>query len=230
MFARTVDIIVVFLVVVFLSFCLPSYSYAEQPSDKYENIEMKLIKPIFANAQEVIQALDVFHNLDFNFSYDDVTNAILIIGPHEQISLVEHMINEIDVYPKQLLLEIKLIHASKKGKLISEEIKDLISKLKPLFAFSSYVLLDSVTLRTENGANAELLTGSSKYRFLCNPRFIEEGKGIIRLEQLRLHISKDPILATSLNIKNGETVVVGSSNIIENETSLILVVTARTVD
>ncbi len=60
--------------------------------------------------------------------------------------------------------------------------------------------------------------------------FIDEGKGVIQLRDLIVNSAGGHVLNTSLNIKNGETVIVGSSVHDEDDIAIITVVSARTVD
>ena len=67
--------------------------------------------------------------------------------------------------------------------------------------------------------------------------FIDEGKGIIRLKDLciwqQYHGGEkggSRILNTSLNIKNGDTVVLGGGDTATRDAALIVVVTAKTLD
>ena len=67
--------------------------------------------------------------------------------------------------------------------------------------------------------------------------FIDEGKGIIRLKNLciwqQYHGGEkggSRILNTSLNIKNGDTVVLGGGDTATRDAALIVVVTAKTLD
>lgn len=60
--------------------------------------------------------------------------------------------------------------------------------------------------------------------------FIDEGKGVIQLRSLKVLSIGSHGLNTSLNIKNGETVIVGRSVHDEDDIAIITVVSARTVD
>lgn len=267
---------------------LLSYGYAEaaQP-DASKPVETAMIKLKYRSAadvkpllQSLLEGMWLKMEGERRFWIDERSNTIFIKAPREKIELAQQMVKQIDVLPRQMHIEIKLIRASRTGKTISPEIKGLISKLQSLFAFSSYELLDSISLIAESGAKTSLSTGG-KYRVTCTPRFIDEGKGIIRLEDLKLiklyqmsqsdtsataspffslkgndeegslsinipnlfavalldKLSKgedvdfgEPILTTSLNVKNGDTVIVGGSKIDGNETALITVVTAKTIE
>ena len=60
--------------------------------------------------------------------------------------------------------------------------------------------------------------------------FIDEGKGVIQLRDLKVLSPGSHVLNTSLNIKNGETVIVGRPVHDEDDIAIITVVSARTVD
>ena len=253
----------------------------EMSSEEFDLTGIETIKPKYRSAKEALDMVNrIFTQLRLPkciMFHDKRLNTIFIKGSKEQIEFVKSMVSEFYVLPQQLQINVKLIRASKKGKGISPEIKGLVSKLESLFAYPNYELLEAFSFITESEAETSQDSGGN-YRISCTPRYIDEGKGIIRLEDFRLYdVSKDSvktggrgpkvsarapvitrddlslysetkflenqllfltnrdfrksILTTSLNIKNGDTVIIGSSRINGGDGSqaLITAVTAKTI-
>lgn len=123
----------------------------------------------------------------------------------------------------------------------------LRNQLKQAFKFKHYHLLGSGRSTSNAGSRSRpsvhvssrlkladasgdeaLNFASTRAGFLMD--FIDEGKGVIQLRDLNVLSLGSHSLNTSLNIKNGETVIVGSSVHEEDDIAIITVVTARTVD
>ena len=123
--------------------------------------------------------------------------------------------------------------------------RKLISELKKVFRFENYHLLGRSRLVLNSGAMGEAVLGIRRphieltyngrnftlttNRVTFTPVFIDEGKGVIQLQRFAISSMENRLLIASLNIKNGDTVVVGSSDIDGEDIVLVSIVKAKAV-
>ena len=168
------------------------------------------------------------------------------------------LLAKFDVRPRRIEIHLRQILASNVAfyepvdgvnRMFDRPIPDetLRNQLKQAFKFRHYNLLgsgrstsnagsktmpslkSSTTPKLVDASGDELLNVA---RTWANFRleFIDEGKGVIQLRDFIVDSAGGHVLNTSLNIKNDETVIVGSSFHDGDDIAIITVVTARTVD
>ena len=117
--------------------------------------------------------------------------------------------------------------------------------MKKIFPYKSFLLLDSILLRTQPGNRASTngivvlpnysRGGERPYSFGVNPTSVtDDANGrLIRLDnlELSLHLPDDRVAAihTEITVREGQRVVVGKSNMGPDQ-ALILVVTAKVAE
>ena len=167
------------------------------------------------------------------------------------------LLQKLDVPPRQIQVDFKQVLASnltyyKQSSIGQRKFvqpvpdQKLLDQLKQVFKFEHYHLIGESNLIVNAGAKGELQLGTDQALCLTSDspvsiyvrennvafdvNHIDEGKGIIQLRTLKVWTVESGVLTTSLNIKNGDTVIVGSSAIDGTDTALIFIVKARTVD
>jgi hypothetical protein len=149
---------------------------------------------------------------------------------------IEMAIAAFDVPPLSAEISIKLIRATK-GQAhppISDEIKSM-AKIGDVLKFNEYSLLDTGTIQCQEG-EASQLTLADSYQISFLPDVIQGGDGVIRLKsfQLRKHKKETrghgawiPVLSLTLNLRNGETLVLGASRFEESDQALLIVLSGK---
>ncbi len=166
--------------------------------------------------------------------------AVTVTDNPENLKSIRELVEAYDVPFRKIEVTIKLIEASKsrKNPEMSREIRHIGSRLKNVLRFTSYNLLDTAVLQgIEGGSSDTLLAGS--YRIKYDLDFINDGTGIIKLENFNLSKQLQPtdtnrncssLISTSMNIINGEEIICGASKMEEeDERSLILVISVKTL-
>src|SRR5262249_8730684 len=112
---------------------------------------------------------------------------------------------------------------------VSDEIKSM-AKIGQVLNFNQYDLLDSGLVQSEEGHDS-VIALAGDYQLSFNPDVIQEGKGIIRLKNLQLKKRKKengkdvftPLISVTVNLRNGETLVLGASRFEESAHALLIV-------
>ncbi len=160
----------------------------------------------------------------------------------DRIKAVRELIRQYDIPPRRIEVIVKLIEASKsknKASEISNEIRDIGSRLSNVLRFTDYKLLDTAVVEGVEGKSSSVnLAGSYTVRYDLD--FINDGTGVIKMENFNLsklagsekNSSRcNSLITTSMNILNGEEIICGASKMeAEGDKSLILVISVRTVD
>ncbi len=161
-------------------------------------------------------------------------NAITVMASPDNMEEIESIILEQDSPPKQVWVEVLLIEASNKETAkggTSEEIKPVVDKLKGLFKYKTYTVIgraegmgmenSSLQFGTPDGSDSATL-------FRVQSGIVLTGQ-VVQLQQLGIEVVK-PLhnqIKTSINIKNGETLILGASRNDAADNALITVVKAK---
>lgn len=219
---------------------LATPALAERPEQPELRTEVVTLKYIDANdAAQVLQTLAsrwgrIDHNRDLN--------VITIV---DQPALVEKMLEIIaglDKPATQLDFTIYLVIAGPKeagSKKPGPELDDVMGELEKIFAYESYTLHDRAAIRMLAGHEAALqVAGTDGYRLELGSRGEPGDDGRIGLE-IHLYrprtitrdgntvVLQDTVVATSIDVRDGETTVVGASRLDGDERALITILRTR---
>jgi hypothetical protein len=204
---------------------------------------MKLIRKDFViqhrDPVEIFKLVEPYVSRTLRPVFSEKLRTISVQGTPEQIALINEMIQNYDTPLKQIWLEVFLIQASGDGKSPHEypkEIKDIVNKMQTLFKFEKYEIVgraDAMGLEGTQLTFGTLQRVEKEFEYSFNAEAkLGYSNGIIRLENLRV-IVMEPIrssLSTSVNIQNGETLILGASRGDAQKGSLITVVTAKVME
>jgi hypothetical protein len=183
---------------------------------------------------------------------DDRMHVLAVRGPADAVALVEDAVKKLDVPAIDFELTVYLISTSAQAAdQLPEALASTAKQLHGVFAYKGYQLLDSFVLRGRDGqegnyggTSAEGTLKNSTYTFRYQRSSVLDGTPkVVTLQNLSLQIqlltgtdSKgDPAyrttgLHTDVDIREGQKVVVGKSDVNNGESPLILVVTAKVVE
>ena len=164
----------------------------------------------------------------------------------EHVEQARKVLKRLDTPFKNIGLRISLVHAKDKDKdkgPTTKPVADpaITEQLKQLFNFDTYNVLSTSYLVAKSGQKAamgleglpiyinNLGTRAPRFEVETVPSFIDEGGGVIRLQKLEIErvnpsnsSERTALLETTLNIKNGESVIVGGS-MLEGETYVVII-------
>jgi len=215
-------------------------------------VERKLIQLKYVNADRMRNLLRNYTG--GNIESDDNLHAVVIRGSSEMVASAEDVVKKLDVPPIDFDLTVYLISTSAQaGDQLPEALASTAKQLHGVFAYKGYQLLDSFVLRGRDGqgatgsqgGNAEGTIKNSTYSFRYNRASVLDGTPkMVNLQNLSLQIRlpsgmrnekgqpeyKTTGLTTDIDIRDGQKVVVGKSDVNNGESPLILVVTAKVVE
>jgi hypothetical protein len=163
-------------------------------------------------------------------------NAMTITDKPEKLDEIGKVLTSFDVPPRAFTFSIKLVRARAdvpEGS-IAREIGGLGAKLRSLFAFNDYVLIDSNVLRGVEGGRVHCQLGS-EYSLDFTIRPVGSGNELILSPFTLWKIYKPgkpdsvvrPLYRAAIAAALSQTLVVGASKEESSKTALILVLLAQ---
>lgn len=214
--------------------------------DAAPKVDRKLIQLHYIDASRARSLAGTFAGRDLYLEADDRLHWIAVRGPADMVAAFEEAVKKLDVAPMGFELTVYLISASPQpGDHLPEALVSTVKQLHSVFAYKGYDLLESFVLRGrdgQNGASADGAIKNSTYNFRFNrASVLDGGTKVVSLQNLSLTIRtpngrldekgnpqiKATGLTTDVDIRDGQKVVVGKSDVNNEDSPLILVVTAR---
>jgi hypothetical protein len=187
-----------------------------------------------------------------NIQVDSALKALTVKAPARTMAEIEATVARFDV-PTAAIRNIELtgyllVSVDQEAGTIPPELDPVVAKLKSIFNYKAFQLLDTQSLRLRPGVPAEV-TGSlgkedagkgiSKLR-VDSASITQDDKGpVIRLDGLRLTLQTLPCagakltetgFTTNIDVREGQKAVVGKAKMDGSERTSVLVVTARIVE
>jgi hypothetical protein len=165
-------------------------------------------------------------------------NAMTVTDRPEKLDKVGKVLASFDVPPRGYNFAVKLVRARADvpSGSIATEIGGLGAKLKSLFQFNDYALIDSAVLRGVEGGRVQYLLGS-EYELTFTIRPGSNSSSEILLSSLVLSrmfnrkpgqaVVVQPLFRTSVPIILNQTLVLGASKDEASKSALILIVLAE---
>ena len=168
-------------------------------------------------------------------------------GSAEELARARDILARIDVPLKDIALHVQLVLATG-NEIDAVNLPDddgIRGQLRELFKFPRYYILSSSYLVAKSGQQVEsYLEGvpldkmmhprhrMEVFSFYIEPTFIDEGQGVIRVHNFSVtRTAPEPLrrlLKTTLNIKNGNSIIVGGSTI--DERTYVFIVKAEVME
>jgi hypothetical protein len=212
-------------------------------------IVAKLIQLKYVDASRANNLAAVFvDGRELQLLADDHLHFISVRGPAERVAAFEEAVKKIDVPPLDFDLTVYLMSTAPQDDLPAA-LASTAKQLHGLFTYAGYQLLEEFVLRGRDGRSASasgIFHGSqSTYSFRYQQASVSgDAPKTISLRDLNLGLTSrtggvkqdgQPVvqqngLSSDIDIREGQKVVVGKSDVNNGGSPLILVVTAKVVE
>ena len=223
-------------------------------SQKAEELVSKIYQMKWRSAHEIASVIEGFRDHQTGFSISDSFNTLTIKTNEKNHIVIGELIRKFDVPAKTIEFQFYLIKATaaaegmKDG--LPEKIRKVMAEVAGLTRYKGFGSMDAPALRVSEGKEAHL-SGKGHYFYRLGLKGVrvvvtDTGKRQIRVDEFGVNFSiptgysekeyllRDIGVNTSFTIGDGETIVVGASQIREESkdqgAALITVVTARVLD
>jgi hypothetical protein len=212
---------------------------------------VKLFQVKYAN---VYQLANLFRAFGATVQPEGDLKVISVRAPKEVLAAIEESLQRLDVPQvpaKNVQLEAYLLTASGQGSSVNipADLEPVIKQLKSVFNYQGFRLLGTMSLLGRDGTPGSVSgllppVSDSTQPTSCTFRVrsvaitSEEKEPTIRINDLvlqldfrdKLSMPRNAIISTSIDVHEGQKVVVGKANIDNADSALILILTAKVVD
>src|SRR5882724_1140925 len=225
----------------------------ETPTLESRNWPVKVFQLRYANPWRLGNVFKAFGAI---INADEGIKVLTVRAPKEVLAAIEDSIQRLDVPEpptKNIQLDTYLLIASAQGSsgTIPADLEPVVKQLKSIFSYQNFRLLGTLSMRmrddsdsTVNGLLPPVSVDSvepTSYRFHIDKATItSEGKGsAVRINHLEFRMEyalKGPPhhggaqIFTSIDVHEGQKVVVGKANIDNADGALILVLTGKVME
>jgi hypothetical protein len=183
---------------------------------------------------------------------DTARRVVIVRGAPSAVAVVEAAVKQLDQPPAQethinVELSVSLLYASSqeaRGDPLPADLTSTVKQLTAVFPYKNYRMLESFVLRGRSGQQAStsgsLPASPNTYDFNFRPWVTPEPMPrMIRLDDMRLVVRMhndgsnaniNASIMTGLDVREGQKVVVGKSNVIGTADAIILVVSPKIVE
>lgn len=224
-------------------------------SQDEEKVVPKVYEIKWRSASEIEQLVLGFRGYIHNIAHSDSFKTLTVTATEKGHAVIAELIRKYDVPAKTIEFQFYLVKASASGEGIKDGLPDKIRKVlnevAALTRYKSFEMLDAPTVRISEGKKAGLSGKVPYFYYLDFGEGIaivtmEQGKRQIRVNEFGINFAvpsgyegQKPLFRevgvhTSFSLGDGETIVVGASQIQEEAKSpgaaIIIVVTAKILD
>jgi len=217
-------------IVASLAFLLPL------PARASEDLSIKVFKLNYRRVEEAALLIRPHLSDAASITLTQRLNAMTVTDRAENLKTIEKLLTDFDVPPRGFTFAVKLVRARADvpAGSIAQEIGGLGAKLKSLFQFNDYALIDSAVLRGVEGRRVECRLGEDyALSFSIGPA--GSGSDLIlapfTLSRVRVgdmgRLILTPLYRAPMPITLNQTLVVGASREEKSKTALILILLAQ---
>jgi hypothetical protein len=194
--------------------------------------------------------------LGVNVSAAPGSHLVLLTGSKENVAAAEEALKRIDAPRKSIELTFQVLDATTQPgeEKVPADLEAVVKQLRSSFVYKSFRLVDTLQLRTQEGANGKVngvvprekggpLLRVLQVEFRSTSVTQDTNSSTVHLERLAVHsdipngsdgkgltyYAKTGI-ETSIDIPDGKKVVVGKANMDGEAGAYFLIVTAKVVD
>ncbi len=213
-------------------------------------IELKYVDPY-----QIKSTLDPIAKVNGTIiTVDQRSKLVLLTGSPDRITDLESLIRKLDTVPvpdKTIEITGYLLLAGDEPASTQNfppALEPALKQLRATFNYKTYQLADTLFLRNRTGGSGNTsgnivlpvtdvppgnaATRDAAYQFRYERSYLthEEKGDVIHLSGIYLSLSRNFSISTDIDLRSGQTVIVGKTSLGIGNTGLIAVITARIVD
>lgn len=181
--------------------------------------------------QRVIDTVQGLLSRDGSYSIQPAKQTIVITDTPATLERVAKVLEQLDVPPRNYTLKLTLVSASRSGNppKVAEDLAEISRKMSGVLRFNTFEKVGSATARGNEGTDLVFDIDGYNARFGFGQ--YDPLSQSLKIDDFRLDRTKDstgsPLIRTSLNLRVGQTVVLGASRQAESGKALMIVLLAE---
>jgi hypothetical protein len=224
-----------------------------------QNWPVKMFQVKYANVNRLASVFNTFGaSIGATISADGDLKVLTVRAPQEILVAIEESIKRLDVQQpaaKNIAIDAYLLVASAQGSVenVPPDLEGVVQQLKNIFKYHGFRLIATSSLRMRDGSGGEtkgvlpsvgagLMPTNYEFRVGSSAITSDSKERVIRIDGLKLALRvpiktsdrdwsyQEAHISTSIDIHEGQKVVVGKANIDNADNALILVLTAKVIE
>jgi len=173
--------------------------------------------------------------------FESRTRALTIVDEPAVVDIMLKMVKKFNVKPPQLQFSVELVLAEKGGgQSIPEELKPVAKQLKEVFSYNKFTVMDKAYISVEANQESRMkVGGESGYTVDMSTHMVQGEQSTVRLEfhlyrwewvkraEKRPQGIQHTVVRTTVEMKSGETAILGASKINGEGKALITIVSMK---
>jgi Bacterial type II/III secretion system short domain len=200
------------------------------------NLVQKVFHFQYKPADKAASLVKPLVSAEGSVSIQPAANTLVVTDYPDRIVAIGNAIAKFDTAPRAFRLEIRLVAASHQAAppAVPADLKEISAKLSGVLRFNAFEKIGEVTLdgkendriKTDIGRQYHAELNFGEYDPVSDSlRVSDFALGRMQSEKSGQEIA--PVLKTSLNLKIGQTVVLGASRLPDSQKALMLIIVAK---
>jgi type II/III secretion system protein len=212
---------------------------ADDDAGRSGGLASRSFKLTFRSPERAAVVIKPLVSAEGSISLQPANNTLVVTDHPENLRSISEALQKFDAPSKPFRVELKLVAASRADtpQPVSEDLKEVASKLGAVLRFNSFEKLGEFVAEGKEGdALANLKVGDTYRADLKFGEFdpVSEGLRLQDLQLSRIQQVKDGeteaaslLKRTSLNVKLGQTLILGAQRVPESDRALMLILIAH---
>ena len=213
--------------------------FADDDAGTTGSLASRSFKLTFRSPERAATVIKPLVSAEGSISLQPANNTLVVTDHAENLRSIAEALLKFDAPSKTFRVELKLVAASRANtpQPIAEDLKEVASKLGAVLRFNSFEKLGEFTAVGKEGDSlANLKVGETFRADLKFGEFdpVSEGLRLQDVQLSRLQQVKEGqteaaslLKRTSLNVKLGQTLILGAQRVPESDRALMLILIAR---
>jgi len=219
-----------------LIFTLAALGASAQQADG--KVVVQTFKFKFKAADKAAQMVRPLMSSEGSVSIQPGSNTLVVTDRADNVGRIANAIDDYDVPSRSFKLEMKLVSAGRVSgnpPAVPDDLRDVASKLSGILRFNSFEKLGELAVSGREGDVVRRDVDTAYHADFTIGEY-DPVTGTVQVSELRLGRYQQTaagkkelteVLKTTLNLKVGQTVVLGASKLPESNRALMLIVVAR---
>jgi hypothetical protein len=219
------------LIIIAALLTLSTAAFADAAADSAKTLSVRTFSFKHKDPEKAAAIIKLLMSAEGSMSIQPATNAMVITDRPENLKNITKALIEFDVPPQSFRLTVRLIAASRveAPPKVADDLKEIAPKLA-MFRFNAFERLGDADVVGKEG-DPGIVDMPSGYRADFKFGEYDPASDSIKVSDLRLsRLQKEQLtslLKTTLNLRIGQTYIVGATKTPQSQRALMIVLVAR---
>ena len=209
---------------------LTGAAFADDAATAAKSLSVRTFTFKYKDAEKAAAAIKSLVSAEGSMSIQPSTNALVVTDRAENVKSIAKVLSEFDVPPQPFRIFVRLVGASRgESPRVTDDTKDIAPKLAML-GFNALEDLGSADVSGREG-DPGIVTLPTGYRADFKFGDYDPASDSIQVADFRLSRQQSdqltPLLKTTLNLRIGQTYILGATKAPKSQRALMIVLVAR---